>query len=58
MRTDTQCPDHGERGEPGEVTGAGLCEATLREKGRSPEEVCLRTPRQGISEAIPDSLKN
>lgn len=53
-----QCPDRGERGEPGEVTGAGLCEASLREKGRSPEEVCLRTPRQGISEAIPDSLEN
>ena len=53
-----QCPDRGERGEPGEVTGAGLCEATLREKGCLPEEVCLRIPRQGISEATPDSLEN
>ena len=32
MRTDTQCPDRGERGEPEEVTGTGLCEATLRER--------------------------
>lgn len=32
MRTDTQCPDRGKRGEAGEVTGAGLCEATVRER--------------------------
>ena len=40
MRTDTQCPDRGERGEPKEVTGTGLCEATLRERNAVRQRRC------------------